>query len=111
MNKKEQIYFNFPIVLLEGFLINDRLVLDNIFDDELEDLVSTSVTINSKKHSPSEVPRLIAQDIAFKARYFSEDSRRESPFSVEARKHGLSYLGGKEDDITVIASVIYNKKQ
>jgi hypothetical protein len=32
MNKKEQIYFNFPIVLLEGFLINDRLVLDNIFD-------------------------------------------------------------------------------
>lgn len=86
-------------------------VLDNIFDDELEDLVSTSVTINSKKHSPSEVPRLIAQDIAFKARYFSEDSRRESPFSVEARKHGLSYLGGKEDDITVIASVIYNKKQ
>lgn len=84
-------------------------VIDNVFDDELEELVSTSVTIHSRKHSASEVPRLVAQDIAFKARELSENSLRESPFTVEARKHGLNQLGGKEDDITVVAAIIYPK--
>ena len=84
-------------------------VLDNIFDDELEELVSSSITIRSRKNNPNDVPNLVAQDIAFKARELSENSRRESPFTVEARKHGLTYLGGKEDDITVVAAIIYPK--
>lgn len=84
-------------------------VLDNIFDDELEEMVSTSVNIHSRKRSPSEVPKLVAQDIAFQARQLSENSQRESPFTVEARKHGLNHLGGKEDDITVVAAIIYPK--
>lgn len=84
-------------------------VLDNIFDDELEELVSSSVTIHSRKNHPKSVPNLVAQDVAFKARELSENSRRESPFTVEARKHGLNYLGGKEDDITVVAAIIYPK--
>lgn len=86
-------------------------VLDNIFDDELEEIVSTSVTIHSRKRNPSEVPKLVAQDVAFKARQFSENSQRESPFTVEARKHGLNHLGGKEDDITVVAAIIYPKER
>lgn len=86
-------------------------VLDNIFDDELEDLISNSIKTHSRKHSATQVPQLVAQDLAFKARAFSEDSRRESPFTVEARKHNLNYLGGKEDDITVIAAIIYPKFQ
>ena len=86
-------------------------VLDNIFNDELEELISSSVTIHSRKNSPNEVPRLVAQDVAFKAREFSENSRRESPFTVEARRHGLNYLGGKEDDITVVAAIIYPKNR
>ena len=85
-------------------------VLDNIFSDELEELVSTSINIHSRKNAASEVPNLVAQDIAFKARTFSEDSKRESPFTIEARKIGRNYLGGKEDDITVVAAVIYPKK-
>lgn len=85
-------------------------VLDNIFDDELEELVSSSVTIHSRKGDPKELTNLVAQDIAFKARELSENSMRESPFTVEARKHGLTYLGGKEDDITVVAAIIYPKK-
>ncbi len=32
MNKEQQTYFNFPIVLLSGFLENERECLDNIFD-------------------------------------------------------------------------------
>lgn len=83
--------------------------LDNIFNDELEEIVSTSVTIHSKKKSVSEIPMLVAQDIAFKAREFSENSRRECPFTVEARKYGVTHLGGKEDDITVVAAIIYPK--
>lgn len=85
-------------------------VLDNIFDDELEELVSSSVTIHSRKSDPKELTTLLAQDIAFKARELSKNSRRESPFTVEARKHGLTYLGGKEDDITVVAAIIHPKK-
>lgn len=84
-------------------------VLDNIFDDELEELVSSSVTRNSRKNNHKDVPNLVAQDVAFKARELSENSMRESPFTLEARKHGLTYLGGKEDDITVVAAIIYPK--
>ena len=85
-------------------------VIDNLFDDELEELVSSSINIHSRKSSPSEVPRLIAQDIAFRARTLSEDSKRESPFTIEARKNDLHSLGGKEDDITVVAAVIYPRE-
>lgn len=84
-------------------------VLDNIFDDELEELVSSSLTMHSRKNNPKDVPNLVAQDVAFKARQLSENSMRESPFAIEARKHGLNYLGGKEDDITVVAAIIYPK--
>lgn len=84
-------------------------VIDNVFDDELEELVSTSINIHSRKKSASEVPQMIAQDIAFRARSLSEDSKRESPFTVEARKTGRNSLGGKQDDITVVAAVIYPK--
>lgn len=86
-------------------------VLDNIFDDELEEIVSTSVQLHSRKHSADQVPNLVSQDIAFKARAFSEDTRRESPFTIEARKHKLQYLGGKEDDITVVTAIIYPKNK
>lgn len=86
-------------------------VIDNIFDDELEELVSTSINIHSRKKSASEVPKLIAQDIAFRARTLSEDSKRESPFTVEARKFGKNSLGGKQDDITIVAAVIYPKEK
>lgn len=84
-------------------------VIDNIFDDELEELVSTSINIHSRKKAASEVPNLVAQDIAFRARILSEDSKRESPFTIESRKAGSNYLGGKQDDITVVAAIIYNK--
>lgn len=82
-------------------------VLDNIFDDELEELVSSSITTLSRKKTPEEVPTLLARDVALKAHAFSLQERRESPFTVEARKHGLSYVGGKQDDITVVAAIIY----
>ena len=49
----------------------------------------------------------IAWDLVRLARIQAERSNYTSPFSVEASRHGMTHVGGKLDDITVIvASVI-----
>jgi len=39
---------------------------------------------------------------------FSKDRRYESPFAKGAKQAGKWYMGGKEDDITVIVAHIVN---
>jgi len=82
-------------------------VLDNIFADEMISIVNENLPALSAKHSIEQVPRLLARQIAVRARKESQDELRESPFSVEARKSNLTFLGGKEDDITVVAALIH----
>lgn len=46
----------------------------------------------------------IAETLVKEAKKASISTNRDSPFSIEARKHGITHLGGKEDDITVIVA-------
>lgn len=86
-------------------------VLDNIFDKELVEIVAASIKLHSQKHSMEEIPDLVAQDIALKAREFSKDRKRNSPFAIEANKHQFKFMGGKEDDITVVTAIVYPKSK
>lgn len=98
-----------PITLNSGdivLLMTDG-VLDNMF---LKDLLKVvGVTLNSdsfKGASQQEKAKIIADEIAFKARQYSENSERESPFAIEAAKEGFIHNGGKKDDITVLTAII-----
>lgn len=85
-------------------------VLDNIATDELAQLISESYENHSQKHSQRELAHLISRDVALEARKLSQDDLRDSPFSAEAKKRGLTHFGGKEDDITVLTAVILPKR-
>lgn len=88
------------------FVMSDG-VLDNVFTDEMISIVNENLPLLSSKQSLKQIPRLLARQIALRARKESQDELRESPFSLEARKSNLTYLGGKEDDITVVAALIH----
>lgn len=79
-------------------------ILDNLFNAELEEIISNSVESQSD-------PNLFARELTMKAREYSLDKSRSCPFSVEAVKNCMSYgtQGGKVDDMTIIAAFI-NKK-
>lgn len=72
---------------------------DNLFEDEILSLLRRYSGDNYVE------PYIMAQHIVRDARQASEDPRRESPFCVEAKKHGFDRLGGKMDDITVVVAV------
>lgn len=103
-------------LLKKKFILKDRdLVLvmtdgiiDNIYDKELEELITNSIATHSISN-----PKSIVQDLAFKAYELSLDKERTSPFTIEAKKHKCDFPGGKQDDITVVAvfvEKIKNKK-
>lgn len=103
---------NLSIRMDDIVLVMTDGVLDNLFDHELEKLVTSSFKKHSKKFDPKNFANLIAQDVALKARQLSENSKRFSPFTSEAEKIGYSdYLGGKKDDITVVAGIMLSKKE
>eukprot|EP01066_Platyproteum_vivax_P016413 Platyproteum_vivax@DN7116_c0_g1_i1.p1 len=100
----------YEIDLQEGDLLimGSDGVFDNIFDHEVCGLCSLTM-------SPSEAlvmgdadlamsPSRVAETVARAARHRSRDCRARTPFSRHARQNGVFFLGGKTDDITVVAS-------
>ncbi|KAL3533664.1 hypothetical protein ACH5RR_007185 [Cinchona calisaya] len=74
-------------------------VFDNLFPAEIEDIVDTCL---KQEKSLAEIARTIAEV----AREQSLDKDCISPFAKSARELGLDCLGGKYDDVTVIAAYI-----
>ncbi|RUS15258.1 phosphatase 2C-like domain-containing protein [Jimgerdemannia flammicorona] len=54
--------------------------------------------------------RSLCRRLTDTARRFSLDPKRMSPWAQSARMHGGKYLGGKEDDITCIVTLVRNTK-
>ena len=84
-------------------------VSDNLALTAIEGIVSNSFNVHYKTNPVSDIPRLIAEDVAFVAHRCSYDRKHQSPFAVEACKSGYDYCGGKVDDITVVAAVVSEK--
>ncbi|EEA05529.1 uncharacterized protein CMU_025350 [Cryptosporidium muris RN66] len=100
-------------------------VFDNLFDVEISTIVGQVYSPYESKILYGEIgntttPMAIAKAIALSAYYKSLDPRSKTPFANQAKKHlGVSsndpntnsaYLGGKEDDITVLVAWVVNQK-
>jgi len=111
-SRSQQHYFNCPLQLGGGssdrprdadpythsvqpgdlVLLATDGVLDNLFDDEIAELLSAGGTAQQ-----------LSARVAKYARQLSFDHQRRSPFTVEAERMGISnMLGGKVDDVTVL---------
>ena len=92
--------------LLKGdiVLIMSDGVSDNIFEEEIADVITETLS------NPTEnLAEALAENIAFEALKLSKldwDTGRISPFSIESKKYKIKIIGGKIDDITIIASII-----
>jgi protein phosphatase PTC7 len=70
-------------------------VFDNLHMDEMVRIV---------QRAPRQ-PDVLAQHISQAAFFHSLHPTRDSPFAQQARQAGLSFTGGKQDDITVVVSL------
>lgn len=83
-------------------------VFDNLFDKDIEACLNPSVrpVKGSADNFKLLEPEATAKCIGNKAYSLSKDRMYKSPFSQGALAVGKRYMGGKEDDITVIVSQI-----
>lgn len=90
-------------------LASDGL-LDNLFDDEIMDAVHDTLA----EFDPSDtermhmyLPSVLSERLCHMARSVMEDPRTiSSPFQQHANEEGIYYVGGKNDDVTVVAGII-----
>ncbi|CAE7749499.1 unnamed protein product [Symbiodinium sp. CCMP2592] len=79
---------------------------DNIHDHELLHIVDKTLP-PAHAYIP---PASIAKALALAAQERSVDATATVPFNTAARSHGYESLGGKEDDITVVAAWVVSAK-
>ena len=48
----------------------------------------------------------VSAGLAERALQLSQDGTYFSPFAQNAKKHGLNFTGGKQDDITVVVAFV-----
>ena len=80
---------------------------DNLFPDEVSDLVATHLLARRKLQGTSLDEGRLALKLATVAYENGLDSTRDSPFSERAESFGHKLPGGKPDDITVLVATIY----
>jgi protein phosphatase PTC7 len=73
------------------------MATDGLFDNLFEKDIINIVKNNSEKNT-----KIISQMLVDSAYVNSINQKFNSPFTVNAKSHGLNYLGGKIDDITVL---------
>ncbi|WFD00896.1 protein-serine/threonine phosphatase [Malassezia yamatoensis] len=90
-------------------------LLDNLFDEDIVERVEEILTrfrtqSNNQPESKVDLPYMISESLCQMAKAASEDPRAiTSPFQQQASEEGIYYVGGKNDDITVItASIAFN---
>jgi len=116
-SKEQQYSFNFPYQLGEqqgetrplsaaerrelGVLEGDLVVVgtdglfDNLFEKQILEIVNENTSLTD-----------MATKLAKKAQEVGNTTYGRTPFQESAEKHGLSYRGGKLDDVTVIVAKI-----
>jgi protein phosphatase PTC7 len=77
---------------------------DNLFPAQVATLLDT--VLPSTPEGDAESMEKVASCIAHTAHKTAKSTRNRTPFAIAAQKAGYEYLGGKMDDITVIASLV-----
>ncbi|KAA1083622.1 hypothetical protein PGT21_001622 [Puccinia graminis f. sp. tritici] len=90
---------------------------DNLFDEDILEEVLKFTTISKEDSlnpgdgraavSRSFTPQMISESLCLKARTVVEDQQAvTSPFSQRANEEGIHYVGGKNDDISVLVAIV-----
>lgn len=123
---EQQHYFNCPFQLgmgsddrptdadyyvLEDLEPDDTIVCatdgvwDNLYEAEMLNILKSAASGDTSAASaPTISPELLARAISEASHVHGKDERFLSPFAVNAASHGLSFSGGKLDDVTVVVS-------
>jgi len=84
-------------------------LFDNLFDDDILETVLEVLDGRSGadlEHDP-DLPHAVARALCERARGVMEDPRGiVSPFQYQATEEGIYYVGGKNDDVTVLIGVV-----
>ncbi|KAI3623654.1 hypothetical protein CBS14141_003353 [Malassezia furfur] len=87
-------------------------LLDNLFDEDIVERVEEIVNhfeakSDNEPESKVDLPYMISESLCRMAKAASEDPRLlTSPFQQQANEEGIYYVGGKNDDITVLTATI-----
>ncbi|KAH9457619.1 hypothetical protein MJO28_004710 [Puccinia striiformis f. sp. tritici] len=89
---------------------------DNLFDEDiLEEVLKYTTQTNGEQHESGRTskfstrfsPQMISESLCLKARTVVEDQEAvTSPFSQRANEEGIHYVGGKNDDISVLVAIV-----
>ncbi len=81
---------------------------DGLWDNlEVDDILAEVNKLSKESKSLELNTQLLSQNISKKAEFFSKDRKYLSPFAKKARENKYkNFIGGKPDDITVIAAQI-----
>ena len=77
-------------------------VWDNLYETEMLNILKPVPSSDSSTSAPFSCPELLARAISEASHLHGKDERFLSPFAVNAANHGLSFSGGKLDDVTVV---------
>lgn len=88
-------------------------LFDNLSCEDIKSELEKHMSLLSIKDSinlsnDQKILKKIASHIATTAYLVSKDHRVTTPFGINAAKHGFRHEGGKNDDITVVVSVVAN---
>lgn len=87
---------------------------DNVYSHETLALVNKTMGTLAKDDSDDTVAatvRELAKVLTNTAKFLSMDSKRLSPWAKDAQAHGSNYIGGKSDDITLVATLVRGTQQ
>lgn len=80
-------------------------VFDNLFDADMEAAIGEAVAACGDEDAAALAQRC-AEEVVRAAKAHAVKQSGVTPFSTSAKDHGLPYVGGKMDDITVTAAVV-----
>jgi protein phosphatase PTC7 len=90
-------------------------VFDNLFENQICEIVArkfpNNLALLRQERQLNDSLDSLAMDIANEALRISCDEQANTPFSLEAREHRIEHHGGKQDDITVLLSVVYDDEE
>lgn len=98
---------NMPIKSGDIILAFSDGVSDNLFDYELRELALGKIPSIIDNDNVEDELKELACFILAVARIKSRDTQLYSPFAANARKSGYRFLGGKQDDSSLIISVVH----
>ncbi|KAJ8908832.1 hypothetical protein NDN08_005536 [Rhodosorus marinus] len=97
---KDGIAGEIPVQSGDYLILATDGLLDNLHDIELEQIVKDL----DKEKSGRDALKAIADTLSIRAQTLAVEEKYWSPFAMNASKYGYSTLGGKLDDITLIAA-------